>query len=212
MNESGFSLRFTCFLALIACFVPEFALAQTPMMTDSRLLLAQKLDQDGDLIRAYEKYLEYLIAFPDDSAAKQSLGRIARQIKQQLRLYNPDYRKLLLDLRSSQAMDLYIHLVDLLANNYVEPNSARPNLLIQHGLDEIGFLLQRPMALEPILGALEFPEDSRLEETLQRFRTRQVPSSAELREHLIEFLGEIKQLGLNRGKLYKKSFQCRITN
>jgi len=198
VNESGFSLRFTCLLALIGCFVPEFALAQTPMMTDSRLLLAQKLDQDGDLIRAYEKYLEYLIAFPDDSAAKQSLGRIARQIKQQLRLSNPDYRKLLLDLRSSQAIDLYMHVVDLLVNNFVEPNSARPNLLFQHGLDEIGFLLQRPIALEPILGALEFPEDSRLNEILQRFRARQIPSSSELREHLLEFLGEIKQLSLTQ--------------
>lgn len=202
MSQYRLSPRIALFLLLVSCLGEVPARAQnppsTPSIADARLLLAQKLDQQGDLIGAYERYAEYLGAFPEDTIARQAQYRVSRQIKQQFRLSNQEYRRLLVDLRSSQALDLYIHVVEVIGANFIDPSASNPSTLFQYGLDELASLMQRPLALERILGDFTYPEETRLTDLLQRYRQKQISSTSGLREVVLEFLGEVKNLAMSQ--------------
>ncbi|MSR31991.1 MAG: PDZ domain-containing protein [Gemmataceae bacterium] len=159
------------------------------------LQMGLKAEKDGALSKALAFYSEALKKDVQLQPARDGLRRAERKIRQRLRLDDSEYRKLILTLRPSQALDLYQHVAGVLGATFVDGEKAQPGELYRHALDELACLLRLGSALEPVLGKIDPVSQETLLAKILEFRQRPLKELGEIREALLNLASEIRDSG-----------------
>lgn len=183
-------------LSLIAVILSSNPIFAFDADEDVRLLeKAKKSEESGAYSRAANFYAEYLRKNRDDLDIRESYNRMVRKQQQLIRLQNDQYRKIVVALRPSQVVDLFIHIAEVLSSNYVEADRARPEILFHHATEEVLLLLKTPKMLAPILGTMNLEGAKTIEQRISEMRKLPIQTHSELRETMIELLGEVRNSG-----------------
>jgi len=137
-------------------------------------------DQYERIRRAYETNA-------DDASAREMLRTMQRHRSWQARMQDPGFRRFVLTLKPTEALDLYAEVLEKLSTLFAVRERARPEVLFRFGIEE----LDKSLGV-PEFAALHFPNTSRDQlRAFRRFiqeRAAKIGTIAEARDAVFELV------------------------
>src|SRR5262249_16320395 len=112
---------------------------------------AEAQERQGNWAKACDLYEELLRLDKSQPRVRERYHHCVRRFNQARRLTDPSYRKEVLSVRFSDALDLYRHVMRGIQVNYVDRDKVTPTKLFRQGWDELRFALHNAAFVQEFL-------------------------------------------------------------
>ncbi|HEX5269846.1 MAG TPA: S41 family peptidase [Gemmataceae bacterium] len=198
MDKRGVRLGVTVWATVAGTLLllPTARAAELPPKLKELLREAQDLQDKGYYARAWEKYHQIRVAAHNPPEEVTRGAQIClRRVQQARRLRDKSSQALLGNLKSSEALTVYVKVLRDLQKNYFEESKVTPADLFQYGVQEMRLALEDDAFLSPTVNPAALQA---LKDRLDGLRSDRpgIEEPADARKHLESVLLSAASLGL----------------
>jgi carboxyl-terminal processing protease len=197
-------------LVALAWFVPAFK-AQAPDigLTAPATERVDKLDdlrrqaldaeQRGDWLKACWRYDEIVRRDRTNTAAREAYHRCLRRHQITVRHNDPGYRDAVASLSPSQALAVYVQVLDVVRPGFVDRRKSDLTTLFKHGVTELLYALEDEAFLREHLAGVTGAALEKFRSRLKDFPERRLTNTTDAREQINAVLQAATRAGLPEG-------------
>ncbi len=157
---------------------------------------AREAEQRGDWLRACWRYDELLRQDRTNTAMREAYHRCLRRLQISTRHNDRGYHEALASLVPSQALDVYVQVLEAVRPAYVDRRKSDLGTLFKHGLTELRYALEDEAFLRDHLASVSREALESFRTKLQDWPEKRLASASEAREQVNAVLRAAYRSGL----------------